>query len=216
MNTNSTMKQVAIYTRVSTADQNLDLQINDLTEYASKRGWQIYQIFEDKISGTTKTRPQLDQLFAAAKIRKFDIVLVWKFDRFARSLKMLVDSLELFKDLGIDFVSYKESIDTTTSMGRLIFNINSAYAEFEREIIGDRVKAGVANKRAKLAALGDLSWGRKPVDQEIQLKIQRLKAANKSIRVIAKTLEISKTTVLKYLGGVGLDRLVYFILKTNS
>jgi DNA invertase Pin-like site-specific DNA recombinase len=196
----TTMKQVAIYTRVSTADQNLDLQINDLTEYASKRGWQIYQIFEDKISGTTKTRPQLDQLFAAAKIRKFDIVLVWKFDRFARSLKMLVDSLELFKDLGIDFVSYKESIDTTTSMGRLIFNINSAYAEFEREIIGDRVKAGVANKRAKLAALGDLSWGRKPLDQQIQLKIQQLKAANKSIRVIAKTLDISKTTVLKYLG----------------
>jgi DNA invertase Pin-like site-specific DNA recombinase len=197
----TTMKQVAIYTRVSTADQNLDLQINDLTEYTNKRGWQIYQIFEDKISGTTKTRPQLDQLFAAAKIRKFDIVLVWKFDRFARSLKMLVDSLELFKDLGIDFVSYKESIDTTTSMGRLIFNINSAYAEFEREIIGDRVKAGVANKRAKLAALGDLSWGRKPLDPQIQLKIQQLKAANKSIRVIAKTLGISKTTVLKYLGG---------------
>jgi DNA invertase Pin-like site-specific DNA recombinase len=194
------MKQVAIYTRVSTAEQNLDLQINDLSEYANKRGWQIYQIFEDKISGTTKTRPQLDQLFTAAKIRKFDIVLVWKFDRFARSLKMLVDSLELFKDLGIDFVSYKESIDTTTSMGRLIFNINSAYAEFEREIIGDRVKAGVANKRAKLAALGDLSWGRKPLDQQIRLKIQQLKAANKSIRVIAKTLGISKTTVLKYLG----------------
>jgi DNA invertase Pin-like site-specific DNA recombinase len=197
----TTMKQVAIYTRVSTADQNLDLQINDLSEYANKRGWQIYRIFEDKISGTTKTRPQLDQLFKDAKIRKFDIVLVWKFDRFARSLKMLVDSLELFKDLGIDFVSYKESIDTTTSMGRLIFNINSAYAEFEREIIGDRVKAGVANKRAKLATLGDLSWGRKPLDQQIQLKIQQLKTANKSIRVIAKTLGISKTTVLKYLGG---------------
>jgi DNA invertase Pin-like site-specific DNA recombinase len=201
MNNNSTMKQVAIYTRVSTAEQNLDLQINDLSQYAAKRGWQIYQIFEDTISGTTKSRPQLDQLFKDAKIRKFDIVLVWKFDRFARSLKMLVDSLELFKDLGIDFVSYKESIDTTTSMGRLIFNINSAYAEFEREIIGDRVKAGVANKRAKLAALGDHSWGRKPLDSQIQLKIQQFKTNKQSIRVIAKTLGISKTTVLKYLGG---------------
>lgn len=133
-NSTTDSTKVAIYTRVSTADQNLDLQITDLTEHANKRGWEIYRVFEDKISGTTKSRPQLNLLFVDAKQRKFDIVLVWKFDRFARSLKMLVDSLELFKDLGIDFVSYKESIDTTTSMGRLIFNINSAYAEFETPI----------------------------------------------------------------------------------
>jgi DNA invertase Pin-like site-specific DNA recombinase len=192
-------KKVAIYTRVSTTDQSTDMQISDLQEYAQKRGWAVYSIFEDKISGGSKSRPELDQLMEQAKQRKFDIVLVWKFDRFARSLKMLVDSLELFKDLGIDFVSYKESIDTTTSMGRLIFNINSAYAEFERELIGDRVKAGVANKRARKLKEGDETWGRKQLDKQKQLKINKLKSEGKSIRVIAKELKISKTTVQKYL-----------------
>ena len=191
--------KVAIYTRVSTIDQSTDMQINDLQEYAQKRDWEIFQVYEDKISGATKTRPRLDQLFIDAKQRKFDVVLVWKFDRFARSLKMLVDSLELFKDLKIDFVSYKESIDTTTSMGRLIFNINSAYAEFERELIGDRVKSGVANKRAKMLKVGDTSWGRKEIDHTTQSKIRDLKQVGKSIRTIANELKLSKTTVLKYL-----------------
>jgi DNA invertase Pin-like site-specific DNA recombinase len=193
------MKKVAIYTRVSTSDQNTDMQISDLTEYAQKRGWVIYEVYEDKISGATKSRPRLDQLFMDSKQRKFDIVLVWKFDRFARSLKMLVDSLELFKDLGIDFVSFKESIDTTTAMGRLIFNINSSYAEFERELISDRVKSGVASKRAKMLKEGDTSWGRKQLDSAMQSKIQELKKNGKSIRVISKELKLSKTTVLKYL-----------------
>lgn len=165
------MKKVAIYTRASTNDQNTDMQISDLTEYAQKRGWQIYEVYEDRIAGATKTRPRMDQLFIDSKQRKFDIVLVWKFDRFARSLKMLVDSLELFKDLGIDFVSFKESIDTTTAMGRLIFNINSAYAEFERE----------------------------------------LKQNGKSIRSISKELQLSKTTVMKYLGVIKIY-LIGFIL----
>lgn len=193
-------KKVAIYTRVSTQDQSTAMQIADLTEYAQKRGWEIHYIFEDKTSGSSKTRPELDKLMQEAKQRKFDIVLVWKFDRFARSLKMLVDSLELFKDLGIDFVSYKESIDTTTAMGRLIFNINSAYAEFERELIGDRVKSGVANKRAKMLKDGNSSWGRKQLESEKRLKITQMSQSGKSIRTIAKELKISKTTVQKYLG----------------
>src|SRR3954454_13521331 len=104
-----------------------------------------------------------------ARKRKFDIVLVWKFDRFARSLKMLVDSLALFQELGIDFISYKENIDTTTSMGRLIFHINSAYAEFEREIIKDRVIAGIKAKREKTG-----KWGRQEISTTIQEKIHDL------------------------------------------
>src|SRR5207245_6918795 len=125
-----------------------------------------------------------------AKKRKFDIVLVWKFDRFARSLKMLVDSLALFQELGIDFISYKENIDTTTSMGRLIFHINSAYAEFEREIIRDRVIAGIKAKREKTG-----TWGRKVLADELQQKIKDLIVAKNSVRNTAKLLKISTRTV---------------------
>ena len=131
-------KLVALYIRVSTEEQKTDLQLMDLKDYVKRRGYIIYMIYEEVISGAAKERQALDQLLEDARKRKFDIVLVWKFDRFARSLKMLVDSLALFQELGIDFISYKENIDTTTSMGRLIFHINSAYAEFEWEIIRDR------------------------------------------------------------------------------
>ncbi len=182
--------KVVIYARVSTNEQSTSMQINDLKDYLLKRGWDLQNIYEDKISGDTKFRPELNKLMDDAKKRKFDIVLVWKFDRFARSLKMLVDSLELFKELNIDFVSYKENIDTTTTMGRLIFNINSAYSEFEKELIKDRVKSGVANKRAKMLKKGDDSWGRKELDPLKRLKIKKLKDLGKSIRVIAKELKI--------------------------
>jgi DNA invertase Pin-like site-specific DNA recombinase len=121
------MKRVAIYTRVSTDEQKTDLQLRDLREYVARRGYDVFQIYEDIVSGAATERPALSRLLDDARKRKFDIVLVWKFDRFARSLKMLVDSLALFQELGIDFISYKENIDTTTSMGRLIFHINSAY-----------------------------------------------------------------------------------------
>jgi DNA invertase Pin-like site-specific DNA recombinase len=124
--------------------------------------------------------------------RTIAIVLVWKFDRFARSLKMLVDSLALFQELGIYFISYKENIDTT-SMGRLIFHINSAYAEFEREIIRDRVIAGIKAKREKTG-----TWSRKALGRELQEKIKEMIAAKQSIRVIARTLHLSPRTVMKY------------------
>lgn len=187
------MKHVAIYTRVSTDEQKSDLQLLDLKEYAAKRGYKIYNYYEDVISGTAKERKALDRLMDDARKRKFDIVLVWKFDRFARSLKMLVDSLALFQELGIDFISYRENIDTTTSMGRLIFHINSAYAEFEREIIRERVKAGIKAKRVKTG-----TWGRKALAEEVQLKIKEMIAKKESIRSVAKTLGISTRTVRKY------------------
>jgi DNA invertase Pin-like site-specific DNA recombinase len=186
-------KQVALYTRVSTEEQKTDLQLMDLKDYVRKRGYTIYNIYEDVISGATKERLSLDQLMADAKHRKFDIVLVWKFDRFARSLKMLVDSLALFQELGIDFISYKENIDTTTSMGRLIFHINSAYAEFEREIIGERVKAGIKAKREKIR-----TWGRRTIDADIQMQIKALIKAGTSVRNTAKKLQLSTRTVRKY------------------
>ena len=188
------MKRVTIYTRVSTEEQKIDLQLLDLKEYVAKRGYKIYNFYEDIISGATKERKVLDRLLADAKHRKFDVVLVWKFDRFDRSLKMLVDSLALFQELGIDFISYKENIDTTTSMGRLIFHINSAYAEFEREIIRESVKAAIRAKREK----NNNQWGRKALASELQQKIRDLMAAKRSIRTIAKMLHMSTRTVMKY------------------
>ena len=187
-------KRVAIYARVSTDDQHVDLQIAELTTYVKQRGYSLYQMYEDTISGTTRSRPNLDLLLVDAKHRKFDVVLVWKFDRFARSLKMLVDSLELFQQLGIDFISYKESIDTTTSMGRLIFHINSAYAEFERELIRDRVLSGIRAKRAKT----NNQWGRKALAQDVQESIHQMIQAGSSIRKTAQVLHLSTRTVRKY------------------
>jgi len=187
-------KKVAIYTRVSTDEQKTDLQLMDLKEYVQRRKYEIFNFYEDIVSGATKERKALDQLMDDAKKRKFDIVLVWKFDRFARSLKMLVDGLALFQELGIDFISFKENIDTTTSMGKLIFNINSAYAEFERDIIRDRVKAGVKAKREK----NNGKWGRSIVADSIQTQIQELIKQGVSIRHVAKQLNVAKGTVMKY------------------
>src|SRR6266699_1987915 len=185
--------KVAVYTRVSTEEQKTDLQLMDLREYVKRRDYKIFNFYEDIVSGAAKERKALDQLFQDANKRKFDIVLVWKFDRFARSLKMLVDSLALFQELGIDFISYKENIDTTTSMGRLIFHINSAYAEFEREIIKDRVIAGIKAKREKIGI-----WGRRKIDADIQAQIKVLAQAGTSVRNTAKQLQISTRTVRKY------------------
>ena len=186
-------RKVALYMRVSTDEQKTDLQLMDLKEYIQKRSYVVYDTYEDVISGTTRERKALDRLVSDARHRKFDIVLVWKFDRFARSLKMLVEYLELFQELGIDFISYKENIDTTTSMGRLIFHINSAYAEFERELIQDRVIAGIKAKREKTG-----TWGRKSLDNDIQAKILELAKEGLSIRKIAAKLQLSTRTVQKY------------------
>jgi len=186
-------RKVALYIRVSTDEQKTDLQRMDLQDYVQRRGYALYDIYEDVVSGATKERKALDRLVADARHRKFDIVLVWKFDRFARSLKMLVEYLELFQELGIDFISYKENIDTTTSMGRLIFHINSAYAEFERELIRDRVVTGIKAKREKTG-----TWGRQSLDSDIQAKIQELVCEGISIRKIATKLNLSTRTVQKY------------------
>ena len=179
--------------RVSTPDQKTDMQLYELREYAARRGYVVYEVYEDIISGITTKRPALKRLMNDAKKRRFDILLVWKFDRFARSLTMLVSSLELFKELGIDFISYQENLDTTTSMGKLIFSINAAYAEFEREVIGDRVRAGV---RAKIAKTG--KWGRDKLEYAKREKIREMTEAGRSVRAIALEMKISTRTVMKY------------------
>ena len=148
------MKRVAIYTRVSTSEQSVDMQTSDLRHYCEQRGFEIYKEYSDQISGTKDRRPGLDDLMADARKRKFDVVLVWRFDRFARSTKHLVTALEEFKHLGIDFISYQENIDTSSPLGKAIFTIISAISELERNIIVERVKAGLRNAKAHGKRLG--------------------------------------------------------------
>src|SRR5512137_288774 len=149
--------QAAIYGRVSTIGkgQDVDLQLRDLRSYAQARGWKIFREYIDNgISGRKDKRPALDQLMNDAKKRRFDAVLVWRFDRFARSTKHLVTALEEFKHLGIDFISFQENIDTSSPMGKAMFTIASAFAELEADLIKERVVAGLNNARAKGVKLG--------------------------------------------------------------
>ena len=129
-------------------DQNCDLQLADLRRYASQRLNRAYEYVDEGVSGTQCRRSALDNLMKDAQRRMFDVVLVWKSDRFARSLKHLMESLEEFGTMGIDFVSFTEGIDTTTPSGQLLFHIVGAVAQFERDLIAERVRAGLAHARA--------------------------------------------------------------------
>ena len=189
------MKKVAIYARVSTTDkgQDIDTQLFPLKEFIERRDWELSKIYSDQMSGSKENRPALKELMKDAHKKKFDCVLVFRFDRFARSTKQLITALDNFQSLGIDFVSYEESLDTTTSNGRLMFTIISAFAEFERSIIQERVKAGLIKARAKGKKLG------RPKSQVDAVKIKELRLEGLSIRKIAQTLSIPKSTIQDYL-----------------
>ena len=149
--------RVAIYARVSTANNGQDptMQTRELREYAARRGWTVAGEYVDiGISGTKETRPELDRLMADAHRRRFDAVVVWKFDRFARSVSHLLRALETFRAQGIEFVSFSEQLDTSTPAGKMVFTVLGAVAELERGLIVERVKAGLRNARAKGKQLG--------------------------------------------------------------
>ena len=196
-NRNSTPR-IAIYARVSTTDQSTDSQLLDLRRYVSDRGWQIFREYCDNgISGTKDSRPALNELMADAKKRRFDTVLVWRFDRFARSTKHLILSLEEFKNLGIDFVSYQENIDTSSPLGSAIFTIISAVAQLERDIIAERVKAGLRRAKENGRRLG------RPKGTALDIeRIHRLRTEGLSLQQIAKKVNTSKTTVSRLLRSV--------------
>ena len=188
-NRNSTPR-VALYARVSTTDQSTDSQLLDLRRYVTDRSWRSYKEYCDKgISGTKDSRPALDQLMSDAKKRKFDIVLVWRFDRFARSTRHLINALEEFRNLGIDFVSYQENIDTSSPLGSAIFTIISAVAQLERDIIRERVKMGLRRAQAQGKKLGR---PRASIDLD---KLRELHGAGLSHRQIAGQLGISHASV---------------------
>jgi DNA invertase Pin-like site-specific DNA recombinase len=149
--------RAAIYARVSTSNNGQDpsVQTREIREYCERRGWQIAGEYVDVgISGTQEKRPELDRLLADAHRRRFDAVVVWKFDRFARSVSHLLRALETFRALGIEFVSLTEGVDTSTPMGKMVFTVLGAVAELERSLIVERVKAGLRNARAKGKQLG--------------------------------------------------------------
>jgi DNA invertase Pin-like site-specific DNA recombinase len=148
-------KRVAIYTRVSTTDQHPEMQEQELRKYVASRSWTVHRIYSDKgISGTVEKRPALDAMMTECRRRKVDIVIVWKFDRFARSLKQLLNALELFRELGIGFVSCTEAIDTSLPHGEMLFQIIGAIAQWERSLIGERVRAGLQHARSQGKRLG--------------------------------------------------------------
>lgn len=167
-------KRVALYLRVSTGDQSTKAQESELRAYVENRGWTIREVFSDKTSGAKDKRPALLELMAACKQRKVDVVLVWKFDRFARSLRHLVTALEEFKHLGIDFVSATEGVDTTIPSGELVFQIFGAIAQFERSLISERVRAGIAEARRSGKQLG------RPATKKLsEGEVQKIRAARR-------------------------------------
>jgi DNA invertase Pin-like site-specific DNA recombinase len=149
--------RVALYARVSTSNgqQDPEMQLAELRDYAGRRGWQIAQEYTDQgVSGSKESRPALNRLMVDAQGRKFDAVLVWKIDRFGRSLKHLVNALAELGAFGVAFISLRDNLDLSTPSGRLMFQIIGAMAEFERALIQERVRAGLRNARAKGKRLG--------------------------------------------------------------
>jgi DNA invertase Pin-like site-specific DNA recombinase len=195
--------RVAIYARVSTGEQSPELQLRELRDYAGRRGFAVHREYVDQASGDVRRRqraPEFDALMADARRRRFDCVLVWKYDRFARSLGALIAALQEFRDLGVDFISHTQAIDTTTPMGRLFFHVIGSFAEFEREVIVERVRAGLANARAKGKRLG------RPVrDPGAQARVVALKGEGLSLRQIAARERLSASGVRKMLKQAGVE-----------
>lgn len=192
-------KRVALYARVSTVDKRQDpeTQLLALREYAARRGFMLMGEYVDYASGARDNRPQYQALLAAARKRQVDVVLVWRYDRFARSTQALVQALHEFHGLGVDFISYQENIDTTTPQGELIFTVMASLAQFERALISERVKAGMARAKAQGKRIS-----RAPLGAEIQAQIAALAAEGRSIHQIGKQLGIGYGTAWKYIQHV--------------
>ena len=187
------MKRAAIYMRVSTVDQHPETQLLDLRQMAAQRGYEIVHEYTDRISGTKAKRPGLDQMMRDARRGQFDVVLVWACDRIARSTRHFLDVLDDLNRLNIEFISFREQIDTGGPLGRAIVVIIGAIAELERSLIVERVRAGM--RRAKLEGR---SIGRRPLELDRQ-GIQRDRKQGQSLRKIAKAHLISTGTVQRVL-----------------
>lgn len=188
-------KTVAIYARVSTDKQKVDMQLLELRDFVKRSHWRVFREFIDQgYTGADTKRPAFLEMMDAAHKRKFDILLVWKLDRLSRSLKDLINTLDELGHLGIDFVSYENNLDTSTPTGKLVFQIIGAVAEFEKDIIRERVVAGLANARQKGKRLG-----RPPVSPALLEKAFNMRKEGASFRQIGKTLGVDEGTIRKRL-----------------
>jgi DNA invertase Pin-like site-specific DNA recombinase len=193
-----TINRIAIYARVSTTNhgQDVSIQSRELRDYCERRGWTVAGEYVDTgISGAKDRRPELDRLMSDAHRRRFDVVAVWKFDRFARSVSHLLRALDTFRILGIEFVSLSESLDTATPAGRMVFTVLGAVAELERSLIAERVRAGLRNARAKGKSLG------RPRAEVDRARIASLREQGRTIREIAEQIGYSPALVHKTLAN---------------
>src|ERR1700726_1364219 len=188
------MMRIGIYARVSTKDQSCELQIRDLRTYCTARGFELVREYVDVgQSGATDSRPELNKLMDDARKRQFDGILVWRFDRFARSTKHLLTALEEFRSLDIQFISYQENIDTNSALGQALFTIVSAVAQLERDLIRERVSAGIRNARANGKELG------RPMRTVDPARIRQMRAQGQTLEQIATTLGVGYGTVRERL-----------------
>jgi DNA invertase Pin-like site-specific DNA recombinase len=191
------IKKAALYARVSTNGQDPTVQFLELREFCDRRGFQIAAEFVDKgISGSREQRPALDKLMVACRKRQVDAVVVYRYDRFARSLRQLVNALEDFRCLGVDFISIHEGVDTSTPNGRLVFGIFASIAEFERELIRDRVRSGLAAAKARGVHVGR---PRVPVDAT---RLACLRREGLSWSEITRETGISKGTAQRAIAAL--------------
>lgn len=189
-------KRVVIYARVSTFEKGQDpeTQLLQLREYIERRGFVCVGEFVDYASGQTENREQYKAMLDLVRKRKIDVVLVWRYDRFARSTQALVNALNEFRSLNVDFISYQENIDTTTPQGELIFSIMASLAQFESALISQRVKAGMARAKAQ-----GKQMSRPTLSKSMQQKIKTLYDQNRSINKIHKELGISYGSAWNYV-----------------
>jgi DNA invertase Pin-like site-specific DNA recombinase len=187
--------RAALYARVSTLNgQHPEMQLSELREYGARRGWQIVGEYVDEgVSGAKESRPQLNRLMSDAHRRKFDLIAVWKVDRFGRSLKHLVNALADLDSLGVAFVSLRDNLDLSTPSGRLMFQVIGAMSEFERSLIQERVRAGLRNAVARGVRLG------RPRTLANADEIARLRASGASWREVAEQMGIGVGTAVRAL-----------------
>jgi DNA invertase Pin-like site-specific DNA recombinase len=184
-----------LYARVSTGDQNEGMQLASMSESARRRGWEFETFVDAGWSGAKERRPALDLMLARVRKRECDIVMVWRFDRFARSVTHLVNALQEFKALGVQFISAQENIDTTLPHGELLFHIFAAIAQFERSLISERVRSGMRHAKAS-----GKHMGRKPLPLDVA-QITALRAQGLPWREVAHRVKADESTVRKFMSG---------------
>jgi putative DNA-invertase from lambdoid prophage Rac len=193
----------AIYARVSTTDQTNAIQVRELQDYVQRRGWELTEVYQDQMSGAKASRPGLDQLMADARLRRFDAVVVWKLDRFGRSLVNCVSGIQELASMGIRFLATSQGLDTDESnpASKLLLHILAAVAQFERELIHERVTAGMKAARKHGTKTGNaIGRPRRVFDRE---EVVRLRKTGLSIERVASQMGIGVGTVVRVIQAVG-------------